>query len=182
MESTLRRTWAEIDLDALAQNYNGVKKSEREDCEKMIGLQTGSQINTDIINRAKYYIKKHFEDKGFNNCEVEIMQREDVTGDNKVIVDININKNEKIKIHRIHITGLDDKKERIKVKKAMKKTREHKLYNFFRSKKYVPEKFEEDKANTIENTSASEMAVTISALITGICDADFTIFPSHLRL
>ena len=116
----------------------------------MIGLQTGSQINTDIINRAKYYIKKHFEDKGFNNCEVEIMQREDVTGDNKVIVDININKNEKIKIHRIHITGLDDKKERIKVKKAMKKTREHKLYNFFRSKKYVPEKFEEDKANTIE--------------------------------
>ena len=133
-----------------AINYKGVKKSEREDCEKMIGLQTGSQINTDIINRAKYYIKKHFEDKGFNNCEVEIMQREDVTGDNKVIVDININKNEKIKIHRIHITGLDDKKERIKVKKAMKKTREHKLYNFFRSKKYVPEKFEEDKASTIE--------------------------------
>ena len=76
-----------------AINYKGVKKSEREDCEKMIGLQTGSQINTDIINRAKYYIKKHFEDKGFNNCEVEIMQREDVTGDNKVIVDININKN-----------------------------------------------------------------------------------------
>ena len=85
--------------------YSGVKKLEREDCEKIIGLQPGMQINTDIIDRAKHYIKKHFEEKGFKNCEVNIVQREDVTGDNRVLVDIDINKNEKIKVRKIFITG-----------------------------------------------------------------------------
>ena len=78
-------------------HYNGVKKSEREDCEKIIGFQPGNQITTDMVNRAEHYIKKHFEEKGFKNCEVHIVQREDVTGDNRVLVDININKNAKVK-------------------------------------------------------------------------------------
>ena len=39
-------------------NYSGVKKSEREDCEKIAGLQVGNQINTDVANRAKHFIKK----------------------------------------------------------------------------------------------------------------------------
>ena len=82
-------------------NYSGVKKSEREDCEKLIGLQVGNQITVDLMNRAEYYIKKHFEEKGFKNCDVNISMREDVTGDNRVLVDININKNEKLSL--IHI-------------------------------------------------------------------------------
>ena len=45
--------------------YTGVKKSEREDCEKIIGFQPGNQITTDMVNRAEHYIKKHFEEKGF---------------------------------------------------------------------------------------------------------------------
>lgn len=40
--------------------YTGVKKSEREDCEKIIGFQPGNQITTDMVNRAEHYIKKHF--------------------------------------------------------------------------------------------------------------------------
>ena len=129
--------------------YSGVKKSEREDCEKIIGFQPGNQITTDMINRAEHYIKKHFEEKGFKNCEVSITLREDVTGDNRVLVDIDINKNEKIKVKKIFITGADPKHVG-KLKRAMKKTHEKSFINMFRSKKFLPEKYKEDKDLLVE--------------------------------
>lgn len=129
--------------------YSGVKKSEREDCEKIIGLQPGMQINTDLVDRIKHYIKKHFNEKGFKNCEVNVVQREDVTGDNRVLLDIDINKNEKIKVKRIFITGADSKHIK-KLKKAMKKTHEKSFVNMFRSKKFLPEKYEEDKGLLVD--------------------------------
>ena len=125
-------------------HYNGVKKSEREDCEKIIGFQPGNQITTDMVNLAEHYIKKHFEEKGFKNCEVHIVQREDVTGDNRVLVDININKNAKVKVKNIFINGVEQKHV-AKLKRAMKKTHEKSFVNMFRSKKFLPEKYAEDK-------------------------------------
>lgn len=129
--------------------YTGVKKSEREDCEKIIGFQPGNQITTDMVNRAEHYIKKHFVEKGFKNCEVHITQREDVTGDNRVLVDIDINKNEKVKVHKIYITGANPKHV-AKLKRAMKKTHEKSFVNMFRSKKFLPEKYDEDKGLLVE--------------------------------
>ena len=38
---------------------------------------------------------------------MEVVQHEDVTADNHMIVDINVNKNDKILIRKIHITGVD---------------------------------------------------------------------------
>ena len=129
--------------------YTGVKKSEREDCEKIIGFQPGNQITTDMVNRAEHYIKKHFVEKGFKNCEVHITQREDVTGDNRVLAYIDINKNEKVKVHKIYITGANPKHV-AKLKRAMKKTHEKSFVNMFRSKKFLPEKYDEDKGLLIE--------------------------------
>ena len=102
--------------------YHGIKKSEREDLEQMLGLGVGAQITPDMIDRAKHIIKRHFDGKGYNNAEVEIVQREDVTGDNRVLVDIYINKNEKIKVHKIYNTGLNSPKPMKKLREAMKKT------------------------------------------------------------
>ncbi len=125
-------------------NYTGVKKSEREDIEKRLGLQVGSQITPDMMNSAKIHIKRYFDEKGFKNAQVDVQQREDVTGDNRVLLDININKSEKIKVNKIHITGVDEKLVG-KLKRSMKKTLEKSLINLLRSKKFVPEKYEEDK-------------------------------------
>ena len=135
-------------------HYTGVKKSEREECEKLIGLQPGTQITVDIVNRAEHYIKKHFQDKGFKNCEVEIVQREDVTADNRVLVDIHVKKNEKIKVKHIYIAGIDNRKQVLKLKKAMKKTHEKSIRNIFRSKKFLAEKYEEDKGFLIDKLNA----------------------------
>ncbi len=130
--------------------YNGIKKSEREDLEEAFPLKEGSQISVDVINRIKYVIKSHFEKKGFKDVGVEVIQRDDPTKENYMTLEININKNEKIKVHRIYFEGAD--KDKIgKLKAAMKKTREvNKIKNLFSGKKFIEEKYKADKTALIE--------------------------------
>lgn len=130
--------------------YEGVKKSEREDLEEKIGLIKGNQITPNLIDRAETLIKRYFDDKGFKNAEVMVTQRDDPNQENHVIVDIEIDKKEKIKVHHIEIVGnqvLTDKK----LKRVMKKTNERrKFVNLFRTKKFVEENFEADKQLIID--------------------------------
>lgn len=131
-------------------NYTGIKKSEREDLEARLGLVKGNQVTPNLLDRAKLLIKRYFDDKGFKNAEVSIVQRDDVVNENQVIIDIHIDKKEKVKVNEIVITGneaLTDKK----IKRVMKKTNEKgKLINLFRTKKFIQEKYEEDKQLVID--------------------------------
>lgn len=133
--------------------YTGVKKSEREDIETRLGLQSGSQITPNMVDRAKILVRRYFEEKGFKNATVDIVQREDVTGDNRVLVDVIIDKHEKIKVRAIHIAGVEETRLR-KLKRAMKKTHEKGIANLFRSKKFLPEKYEEDKGYLIDRMNS----------------------------
>jgi len=130
--------------------YHGVKKSEREDLTARLGLVKGSQITPNLVDRAKTLIKRYFDDKGFKNAEVFITQRDDPDNENQVLVDVEIDKKEKIKVNEIMITGNEVLKDS-KIKKVMKKTNEKgKLVNFFRTKKFVPELYEADKEAIID--------------------------------
>ena len=130
-------------------NIKGVKKSEREDIEQKIGIIKGNQITPDIIDRAKKIIKNYYDDKGYKNAEINVVQRPDVTGDDRVIVDVNITKKDKIKVHRIYIEGekaLSEKRVKYAMKKTREKTRLDNLWHaIFRSKKFTDERFAEDK-------------------------------------
>ena len=131
--------------------FHGVKKSEREDLQQKLGnMVKGMQITPNMIDRAKIIIKKHFDEKGFKNAEVHIIEREDTANKEQVYVDVNIDKKAKVKVHKITIEGnsvLSDKK----LKRVMKKTNEKgKLINLFRTKKFIEEKYEEDKQKIIE--------------------------------
>lgn len=134
-------------------NINGVKKSDREDLEMKIGIIRGNQITPDIISRATRIIKNYYDAKGYKNAEVNIVQRPDVTGDNRVIVDVNISKNDKVKVHRIYIEGAEQippKKVRYAMKKTREKTRIDNLWHaLFRSKKFTDERYAEDKENIL---------------------------------
>lgn len=136
-------------------NYNGLKKTEREDMEKKLGLLMGGQITPNMIDRAKILAKKYFEDKGYKNAEVFIRQRDDVTAKNQVILDIDVDKKEKLKVRSITIDGdnqLGDKKIKgtLFTKGAFSKTHEAgKLSSFLKSKKFTPERWAEDKKHLI---------------------------------
>ena len=135
-------------------NILGVKKSEKEDLQLKIGIIKGNQITPDIIDRATKIIKNYYDDKGYKNAEVKVVQRPDVTGDNRVIVDVEIDKKDKIKVHRIYIDGTDalpEKKVRYAMKKTREKTRLDNLWHaIFRSKKFTEERYAEDKEKILE--------------------------------
>lgn len=73
-------------------NYNGVKKGEREELEERLGLMIGNQITQNIVNRAKDIISAYFKQKGFSNVTVGIRQTPDLSKENEMIVDIDIDK------------------------------------------------------------------------------------------
>ena len=139
-----------------AINYIGLKKSEREDMEEKLGLLRGSQIHPDVINRAQILAKKYFDEKGFKNADVDIQQRTDLTEKNHVILDVIIDKKEKMKVRNIIIEGNEQLKTgKIKGglfrKGAFAKTHEAgKLSTFLKSKKFTPTRWKEDKQKLLD--------------------------------
>ena len=158
--------------------YHGVKKSERQDLETRLGLVKGSQITPNLVDRAKTLIKRYFDDKGFKNAEIIISQKDDISNENQVIVDVNIDKKEKIKVHEITIVGNKAIKTS-KLKRVMKKTNEKgKLLNLFRTKKFINEKYEEDKQLIIDkyNELGYRDAVIVTDSVTPYDDKTVNVY------
>jgi len=136
-------------------NYYGLKKSEREDMEKKLGILVGAQITRDMLDRAKLIAKSYFDDKGFKNAEIDVQQRPDVTKEDFVILDFIVDKKQKMKVREIIIDGnnaLSDKKIKggFLRKGALAKTHEAgKLSSFFKSKKFTSDRWKEDKKKLI---------------------------------
>ncbi len=137
-------------------NYNGLKKSEREDMEAKLGIMKGGQITPNMIDRAKILAKKYFDEKGYKNAEIEILQRDDAGNPNHIILDVNIDKKSKMKVRKIYIEG-NQQLATAKIKGglfrkgALEKTHEAgTLASFLKSKKFTNERYEQDKQNLID--------------------------------
>ena len=139
-----------------AINYYGLKKSEREDMETKLGIMRGAQITPNMIDRAKILAKKYFDDKGYNNATIDIVQRDDVTSKNEVILDITVDKKAKMKVRQIIFEGNDQLSDnKIKgnlfKKSAFGKINEAgKFKNFFKAKKFTPERYDDAKQALID--------------------------------
>ena len=137
-------------------NYFGLKKAEREDMDTKLGIMRGAQITPNMIDRAKILAKKYFDEKGYNNAVIDIVQRDDVTSKNEVSLDITVDKKAKMKVRQIIFEGneqLPDKKIKGNIfkKGAFGKINEAgKFSNMFKAKKYTPERYDEAKQALIE--------------------------------
>ena len=142
------KAWLEINLRTQPRisqvNYNGVKKGERTDLQERLQLMKGNQITQNIVNRIKVITKKYYADKGFGNADVNVVLREDLSNKNEMIVDINVDKHDKVKVHKIYIDGNQVLSDR-KIQRAMKKTNEkNNILNLFRQKKFVRSDYQDD--------------------------------------
>ena len=131
-------------------NYYGMKKGEKEDIQERLQLMKGNQITQNIVNRAEAIIKKYYSEKGFGNADVKVSLREDLSAKNDMIVDIKVDKHEKVKVHKIYIDGNEVFSDNA-VKGAMKKTNEKApLKNLFKQKKFVEQEYHDDLNRIIE--------------------------------
>ena len=147
------KIWLEIALTERPRvseiNYSGLKKGEIEDLELKLSIVKGNQITPNISDRAKKVISKYMEEKGFMNVEVKVLQRNDPSKAGHVIVDVEVDKKLKNKVHQIVVTG-NNALTFNQINKAMKKTNDNNWRNFFRTKKFVKEEYEKDKIALIE--------------------------------
>ena len=148
------KAWITLDLRTQPRisqiHYYGMKKGERDDLQERLQLHKGNQITQNIVNRAEAIVKKYFADKGFNNAQVRITLREDLSAKNEMIVDIDVTKNAKVKVHKIYIDGNEVMSDNA-LQRTMKKTNEkNKLLNLFKQKKFVESDYRDDLQRIIE--------------------------------
>ena len=123
--------------------FEGIKKSEETDLKEKLSLPNGSQVTAHLLNRAERTIKDHYIEKGFLNTEVDIVQKDDPDMPNNVVLNVIINKNEKVKIAEIRFAGnefFDTKR----LRRVMKNTKQKDL-NIFKGSKYIESKCDEDR-------------------------------------
>ena len=136
-------------------NFNGVRKNERDDLKDKLGLVKDNQLTPNMIDRAKILAQRYFSEKGYKNAVINIVQQDDVSAPDKIIVDVNVEKKDKVKINRIHIHG-NEHLSTAKIKGnlfkpgVLKKIHEkHSMAGWFRSKKFVEGKYKEAKENLL---------------------------------
>jgi outer membrane protein insertion porin family len=127
----------------------GIRKGEIEDIQKSLNDKAGKIVNENLLNTTTNIIKKHFNDKGFLNTTVTMKERKDPADANSVILDVTIDKKQKVKINHIEFEGntvFSDKQ----LRGYMGKTRERKWYHLFGSKKFMRDTYEQDKLDFVD--------------------------------
>lgn len=128
----------------------GIKEKDKEDMLSAMELKKGGQATPNLMARTKAAIKRQMAGDGYRNAEVNIWMKDDPKVAGSVVVNIDVDKKEKVKVNRIYISGISQMEEK-KIKRAMKKTKERgKLVNIFKTKKFIDEEYKNDKNLAIE--------------------------------
>lgn len=129
--------------------FKGVKKAEQDDLSEKIDIARGKIVNDALIKNAKKRVKNYFVEKGFLNTEVSITPERDSLLSNNVILNVKVNKGERVRISDIEFVGNDAISDK-KLQKKMKKTKEKDWYKIFTTSKLIRKEYENDLNNIIE--------------------------------
>lgn len=127
--------------------FSGIKKGQRETLNDKVKLIKGRVITPTVIKNTQLLIKKHYQDKGYYNTAVKVVQIPDTTR-GQATLNFVVDRGKKVKISDINIEGnelVSDKK----LKKRLKGTKEKLVYRFWAPSKYIPKKYDEDKEKLI---------------------------------
>src|SRR6478735_827720 len=121
--------------------FSGIKKAQADDLREKINLIRGKVVTDAVMNNTKNTIRKYYLEKGFMNAKVDVTQKPDSLLANSVILNINIDKKEKVKIEEITFSGNNAIVES-KLQKHMKNTKERKFWKVFTTSKFLKTGFE----------------------------------------
>jgi len=107
--------------------FKGVKKSEADNIRDEMHLTRGDVVTNNLLIRIDNIITDYYSDKGFLDAEVNIRQLPDTTKANNVILELEVIKNDRIRIYSINIHGSDALTAQ-KVKATFKETKEKGLF------------------------------------------------------
>ncbi len=115
--------------------FEGIAKSQKTDLKELVAPYRGKVLTDAMVNITKNNVRKHYVDKGFLNCQVNITKEKDTLLSNHVRLNIKVQKNPKVKIDRIYIDGAEDVSLG-KIKSKMKNTKERVRLSLFKDIAY----------------------------------------------
>ena len=129
-------------------NFQGVKNSEQTDLQERLNLRRNVPLSDYLIRSSVGIIRNYYKEKGFINADVDVLQVRDTMVKNAVRVTFRVNRNDKIKIKTINFIGNDHVPDS-KLVGSMAKTRDMRIRNIFKSKKFNEKEYETDKKSLI---------------------------------
>ena len=156
--------------------FKGVKSGEEKELRERLNFRRGGEFSDYVSKTSTDIIKRYYKEKGFQNVAVDVNTKRDTMIRSAIRVQFAVDRGEKVKIKTITFNGVENLKEG-KLVKAMKKTRDARLRNFFSSKKFNEAEYENDKRALI---SAFNEAGYRDARI--VKDTMYYVSPSRLQI
>ena len=129
--------------------FTGIKKAKQDAIRELLDLKRGKVVSKNLLITSSNAIKKYFIEKGFLEADAEITSFQDSSLLDAVILKIDVNPGERLKIEEIVFKGnksISDKK----LRKAMDDTHRYRWWNIFGISKLLKEKLESDKSLIVE--------------------------------
>lgn len=143
-----------------------ISKSDISTLKEDLKLIRGKVLTQNLIINSTKNIKNFFINKGFLNTSVKSIIIKDTLTKNASLLIFDIDKNNKVKIHDIIVSGRKqelnknknffNKKDTVyalsnsKLRKSLKETKVKNKWRFFKASKFIKSKYEEDKINLIK--------------------------------
>lgn len=153
-KTTADKVWLEYALRQQPRiheiNYLGMKKNEKDDIIEKLHLTRGSQITPDLVNKIKTKIAEYYDGKGYKNAKIDIQLVDAINEPNEQIVNIIVDKQNKVKVNSITFTGNEVFSDRT-LRNTMKKTNLNSdLIKLFSQKKFTEADYEADLDRILE--------------------------------
>ena len=124
--------------------FSGVKSGEQKELQERLSLRRGGEFSEYVAKTSSDIIKRYYKEKGFQNVDVKVNTKRDSIVRSAIRVQFAVDRGNKVKIKTITFKGADNVKES-KLVRSMKKTRDARLQNFFSSKKFQENEYDNDK-------------------------------------
>jgi len=149
----------EVSLEIVVKEYprlsrsgfKGIPKGQHDDLKKELSryLVKGRVANQAMRQNATTVIKGFYEEKGFPDATVEIIEQEDeIYGKGYVQWAFDIKRGKRMRISNVYFEGNANVKE-AKLRRVMKDTRRLRWYTFYKSSKYIEDDYTKDKKKIV---------------------------------
>lgn len=139
--------WLQVNLEEKPRlsrfRIVGVKKSDADELRESLNLMTGKTISENLLVTSKNTVREFYLDKGFMDVDVQVTTYADTGKLGGQVLRIDVNKNKRIKINKIHIVGNEHVKAG-KLRRKMKNTKENPWWSLFTTSKFIEDNYRED--------------------------------------
>ncbi len=131
---------------------SGIRKNQSKSLQSEADIKQGAMVTDNLIVTTRNYIRKKYTDKGFLKAKVTVDTQKDTTDLNAVNMGIYIDKGKRIKIKNIEFEGNTNLTDG-QLRSAMKNTRRRFPGRFWKTSKYIEDKFKEDLESILDTYS-----------------------------